>query len=61
MPCPPVGVSMRPSLTVSATPVPRKAPARFMNAAMATATRGVSARVETAVAMAWEASWKPLV
>ena len=30
-------------------------------AAMASATRGVSARVLTLVAMAFAASWKPLV
>ncbi len=32
-----------------------------MTAAMPSATRGVSARVETAVAIAFAASWKPLV
>ena len=40
---------------------PRKAPTKFMTAAMASAMRGVSARVETDVAMALAASWKPLV
>jgi hypothetical protein len=34
---------------------------KFMTPAMARATRGVSARVETEVAMALAASWKPLV
>ena len=35
--------------------------ARLKNAAMASATRGVRARVETEVAIALAASWKPLV
>ena len=42
-------------------PGPRKAPTKFITAAIASATRGVSARVETEVAMALAASWKPLV
>ena len=45
----------------AATFVPKKAPTRFITAAMPSATRGVSARVETEVAMAFAASWKPLV
>ena len=49
------------SETVLATFWPRKAPTKFMTAAMASATRGVSARVETDVAIALAASWKPLV
>ena len=49
------------SETVWATFCPRKAPTKFMTAAMARATRGVSARVDTEVAMALAASWKPLV
>lgn len=57
----PSGVAIRPSLTVLATPCPRKAPARFITAAMARAARGVSARVETEVAMAFAESWKPFV
>ena len=57
----PAGVSIRPSLTVLATPVPRKAPTRFITAAIASAARGVSARVETEVAIAFAESWKPLV
>ncbi len=61
IPLSPWGVSMSPSLTVFATPCPRKAPARFMTAAMASAARGVRARVETEVAMAFAESWKPLV
>ena len=47
--------------TVLATSWPRKAPMKFITAAIASATRGVSARVETEVAMALAASWKPLV
>jgi hypothetical protein len=47
--------------TVFATSCPRKAPTKFMTAARRRATRGVSARVETDVAMAFAASWKPLV
>ena len=63
MPIPwlPCGVAISPSLTVLATPLPRKAPARFITAAIASAARGVSARVETEVAMAFAESWKPLV
>ena len=34
---------------------------KFITAAIVSATRGVSARVETDVAMALAASWKPLV
>lgn len=37
------------------------APARFITAAMASAARGVSARVDTDVAIAFAESWKPLV
>ena len=49
------------SLTVLATFCPRKAPTKFMIAAITSAIRGVSARVEIDVAMALAASWKPLV
>ena len=49
------------SLTVWATSWPRNAPTKFMTAARISATRGVSARVETEVAIALAASWKPLV
>ncbi len=59
-PCDPVPGSMV-SETVVATSWPRKAPTKFMIAAMASATRGVRARVETEVAMALAASWNPLV
>lgn len=52
IPFDPSGVSISPSLTVLATPEPRNAPARFITAAIASAARGVSARVETDVAMA---------
>ena len=44
-----------------ATSVPSSAPSRLNAAAMSSATRGVSARVDTDVAMAFAASWKPLV
>ena len=47
--------------TVFATSCPSSAPTKFMTAAMISATRGVSARVEIEVAMALAASWKPLV
>ncbi|GMA87551.1 hypothetical protein GCM10025868_28010 [Angustibacter aerolatus] len=57
----PVGASMMPLPTVAATPWPKNAPARFAAAAMASATRGVSARVEIDVAIAFAESWKPLV
>ena len=49
------------SLTVWATSCPSRAPTKFMIAAMVSAIRGVSARVETEVAIALAASWKPLV
>ena len=53
--------SMITSLTVCATFCPRSAPTKFMTAAMISAMRGVSARVDTEVAIALAASWKPLV
>ena len=46
---------------VSATSVPSSAPAKFITAAIIRAMRGVRARVETDVAMAFAASWNPLV
>ena len=49
------------SLTVWATFWPSSAPTKFMTAASVSATRGVKARVETDVAIALAASWKPLV
>ena len=52
---------MMPLPTVLATWVPRKAPMKFMTAASSSATRGVSARVEIEVAIAFAESWKPLV
>ena len=52
---------MMPSPTVLATLVEMRAPTRFITAASASATRGVSALVETATAIALAASWKPLV
>ncbi len=48
-------------LMVLATCWPMKAPSRFITAAMMSAALGVSARVETEVAIALAASWKPLV
>ena len=47
--------------TVLATSWPSSAPTKFMTAARISATRGVRARVDTEVAMALAASWKPLV
>lgn len=61
IPFEPSGVSISPLLTVFATPLPRNAPARFITDAMASAARGVSARVDTDVAMAFAESWKPFV
>ena len=49
------------SETVSATFWPRNAPTKFITAARVSATRGVRARVDTDVAIALAASWKPLV
>ena len=49
------------SLTVCATSWPRRAPTKFMIAASVSAIRGVSARVETDVAIALAASWNPFV
>ena len=54
-------VSMIPCPTVVATAVVTKAPARLATAAMRTAIRGVSARVETEVATALAVSWNPFV
>ena len=53
--------TMIPLPTVFATFAPRNEPSRLKTAAMASATRGVSARVDTEVAIALAASWKPLV
>src|SRR3954453_23068191 len=55
------GGSMMPMATVARTPVEMTAPIRFITAARPSATRGVSALVETATAIALAASWKPLV
>ena len=57
----PLGGSMTPDPIVLATLVPKNAPNRLATAAIARATRGVRARVETEVAIALAASWKPLV
>lgn len=56
IPFEPSGVEISPSLTVLATPLPRKAPTRFITAAIASATFGVSARVDTDVAIAFAES-----
>ena len=60
-PTAPRGAAMMPSPTVLATPVATSAPMRLAIAAMTSAARGVSARVDTAVAMAFAASWNPFV
>ena len=60
-PLPPVGVSMIPEPTVLATFVEISAPTMFIIAASANAVRGVKALVDTDVAIALAASWKPLV
>ncbi len=52
----PDGGEMMPLPTVLATLVPMKAPRRLKTAAMTRAIRGVSARVETEVAIALAAS-----
>src|SRR5687768_6834551 len=50
-----------PVATVAATSTETSAQAKFRIAANTTATRGDSARVETLVAIAFAASWKPFV
>src|SRR5436190_1948856 len=57
----PGGSVMMPLPTVLATLAPKNEPSRLKTAAMPRATRGLSARVDTDVAMALAASWKPLV
>ena len=47
--------------TVAATLSDRNAPTKFRTAAIATAARGESARVEIEVATTFAVSWKPLV
>src|SRR5260370_2059822 len=54
-------VSTKPLPTVEATAPPRSAPVKLKNAAIAMAWRGVRTLVETTVAMALAASWKPLL
>jgi hypothetical protein len=49
------------SAMVLATSTPRYAPTKLRMAAIASATLGVRARVETEVAMAFAASWNPFV
>ena len=55
-PSAPRGASIMPLPIVLATLVPKKAPARLATAARPSAIRGVSARVETEVAIAFAAS-----
>ncbi len=57
----PVGVSMIPAPTVAATLVETSAPTTFITAARSSAARGVSALVDTEVAIAFAESWNPLV
>ena len=57
----PAGGWMMPLPTVLATAPPRCAPAKLPSAAMIRPVRGLSARVETEVAIALAASWNPLV
>src|SRR6266536_1887459 len=57
----PAGGLITPLPTVAATLPPRNEPIRLPTAAMASATRGVGARVETEVAIAFAASWNPFV
>ena len=52
---------MIPLPTVFATAVVANAPPRLASAAIRTASRGESARVETVVATALAVSWKPFV
>ena len=54
-------MAITPFATVTATPVPASAPIRFITAASASAERRGSAPVDTALATALAASWKPLV
>ena len=53
--------STMPFAIVAATSIETKAPAKFSTAALATAMRGESARVETLVAIEFAVSWKPFV
>src|SRR6185437_6945970 len=57
----PVGVLMIPAPTVAATLVETSAPTTFITAASSSAARGVSALVDTEVAIALAESWNPLV
>ena len=53
--------STMPFAIVAATSIETKAPAKLSTAALATAARGLSARVETLVAIEFAVSWKPFV
>jgi hypothetical protein len=50
-----------PVAIVAATSIETNAPRKLRTAALSTATRGESARVETLVAIEFAVSWKPLV
>ena len=50
-----------PFAIVAATAIETNAPAKLSTAALATAARGLNARVETLVAIEFAVSWKPLV
>jgi hypothetical protein len=53
--------STMPVAIVAATATEANAPAKLSTAALATAMRGLSARVETLVAIEFAVSWKPFV
>ena len=53
--------STMPLAIVAATSMETKAPAKLSTAALATAARGLRARVETLVAIELAVSWKPFV
>jgi hypothetical protein len=53
--------STMPFAIVAATAIETNAPAKLSTAALATAMRGLSARVETLVAIELAVSWKPFV
>jgi hypothetical protein len=50
-----------PFAIVAATAIETNAPRKLSTAALATATRGLRARVETLVAMEFAVSWNPFV
>ena len=60
-PAGPSGIVASPDAIVIATAVPVSAPRKFAVADMRIAYSGLSARVETDVAIAFAVSWKPLM